>query len=199
MSLLARSAALYVFKNAPLDDLMSLYRQVCPLIKTPSFNSHIAAPSLPVDNPVYNEYITQWDLYTLRGVEKWMLMFHLLRKKCGAQKIANSLWKEFFSYIYDILPAYVQLEEWMIPLVLPIQRGEEFGDTAQFRQVSITEYIRYYNVTPIDFIVHIIEIVLFGLVIGEPVVHALRLDEVVTPYIQARLQNGDFHSYSLAA
>jgi hypothetical protein len=181
--LTAADAASYVLAHVELFP-SSIYTAMSPLASPSLFSCHIAAPSLPIANVVYDQYVTYWVSDQLRGIEQWVSVLFLLRKQFRHLHLLLT-WKLFRGAIASVLPASMQVEQFQIP-ALSIAPDS----TVHFRLMGLNEYIRVHNLDPNQFMNHIIQIVLFGFVVSHESIEAFRAHTVIQAYLEYRLRQG---------
>lgn len=162
----------------------AIYTAMSPLSSPALFSSRIASPALPVTNVVYEQYLSYWVSDQLRGVEQWVSVFFLLRKRFPRLHLLYS-WKLFRGALASVLPPSMMVDQFQIP-TLSIAPDT----TVHFRLMGLNEYIRVHNVDPMRFMNHIIQIVLFGFVVTPTSIEAFRAKDVIQGYLEFRLKQG---------
>lgn len=182
---LSNAAASYVLKHVPLLPA-AIYESMSPLSFPSMLSSHIAAPALPVDNPVYTQYLSFWASDQLRGIEQWVSVLHLLRTRFPQLSVFNS-WPTFRAAIATVLPASILVDQFQIPTLFIAD-----DSTVHFRSMGLTEYLRFHDITPDTFMIHVLQIVLFGFVVNHQTISAFRADNEILGYVTFRIEQGDF-------
>lgn len=185
--MLASMAAAYVLNHVPLlPDI--LYETMSPLSFPPYRSDGIRSPDVHVDNEVYNEYLKFWMTGQLEGIHKWLALFMLVKKSYPNFALSPG-WDSFLRMIHDVIPPYMQLNEWMIPMVRVVAPG----DVAIIVGVPFSEYKTELDLSPGDFIRHVLQITLFGFPVIPSIVQAFRIPpKELAHYIRERLAQGAF-------
>lgn len=168
-----------------------MYEVMSPL-SFPTFFVHgIAAPDTELSNVVYDEYLSHWQMYnSVCGIGYWFQMFDLMRSMDPRFYLLS--WSGFKALLNRINGSYDIMATYSIPMIEPRQEG----DVAVIRPVSYLEYSTKLDLPVVDFIRHILQMVLFGFPITVPVVKALRISDVLNKYITRRLAQGAFDAYT---
>lgn len=169
----------------------AIYEHMSPLSFPDLYIEGVAAPSVSVaDNVVYTSYHDLWGQHTpVCGISRWLAMFQALR--VTFPKFWNCTWETFHRRMATVSTTYDQMQHVFLPIIIPISPY----DRAEFRGVNYQEYYGYFNLSPPEFLRHILHMVLFGFPVTAPVVEALRLEHVLSHYLQTRLAQGDFDSF----
>lgn len=168
-----------------------IYEHMSPLSFPDTIIEGVAAPSVPVEqNVVYTAYHDLWVQYTpVCGLAHWLAMFQAL--DMVFPRFWNCSWETFHRRMATVSTTYDQMQHAFIPMIIPIAPY----DRAEFRGVNYQEYYGQLNLSPAEFLRHVLQMVLFGFPVTQSVIQALRLQDILTPYLQTRLAQGDFDSY----
>ncbi len=183
---LAVFAAQYVINRIRLVPNV-IYARLSPLSFPPMFSDTIASPSVATSNVVLTEYMNFWSSGGLRGVQRWLSVFFLMKQRFPFFYLFTD-WVMFRAAIFSVIPRSTQLNEWLIPTILPPAPGT---DGCHFTLLSYQEYITHFNLTPGEFIIHIVQIVIFGFVVNRKNIHLLRLGNYMQAYMMQRLGQGE--------
>lgn len=177
---IAFMAGLQMFRFKFTGSFIQLYKAFCPLLNTPILNESIAAPSCPSDNSAYSSYLSSWSVQSMYGLQQW---FRLLSKISQTVNLTG-----IFSH--TILKQLIQQHSKvnMTTQLIPIVYNR--GDFADIRFVTYNEYVTVKHLTANQFVSHIGQLVLFGLVADPETVEALRLHSVIASYILFRIKQG---------
>jgi hypothetical protein len=170
-----------------------LYEQVSPLSNPPYRSAGIRSPDVHVDNPVYNEYLKFWTTgtETMIGVHKWITLISLIRNKYPYFLTVRT-WDDFIKLVRKIVPDFLQLNEWKIPMIRPVPPY----DVAVISGVPYSEYQTELQLSPRDFMQHIVQIVLFGFPVNPQNQLVFRISsKELSNYVRERIAQGVFDEY----
>lgn len=170
-------------------NLKYIYGQVVPLRKFPFYAHGIGAPDFRnLATPITEELVDLWRFSVGDTLFVWLRIFQSFWENRNYDVRLEKSWDIFHKIFNEVIPPTVDRASLLIPWVET--HSTPGGMRAYSRMITITDYIGLTNRSPGQFVLDILQTILFGFVVDKAVVQALQLENSILSYVTSCLRQG---------
>lgn len=185
---LAHFAALHVI-DQNLFDPQKIYTHVTPNRHIPFYTSLVGAPYFGTDSSgSRDDYIDLWQFSVRDSVSKWMSVVQILYLQGNIRVHLLSSWNLFEIFYKQFVPIEINRNDLLLPYAHVVDTPA--GPRSIMTMITLPDYINMTGNSPGQFMIDLMEIVLFGFVVDRKTVTALWMEQSILSYVKKCLIQG---------
>jgi len=185
---LAHFAVLHVI-DQNLFNLQKIYKNVTPNRHIPFYAGNVGAPYFGANlSGSAHDYIDLWQFSVRDSVSKWLSVVQILYLKGNIRVHLLSSWDIFEIFYKQFVPIEINRNDLLLPYAHVVQTPA--GPRSIMTMLTLPDYIDLTGNSPGQFMIDLMQIVLFGFIVDRKTVAALWMEQSILSYVKKCLLQG---------